>query len=301
MTLLCVRLENSFGVPRITALADTRATIRREDGSYKVLSDTTAKLFAIPIRCHALDNCEPVIGNWSNPYFETTIGLGFSGSCFEALTIIAHLREKLSGLVAPDGGFPKPTGQGLTNFVAQLCGSYFGKHSGDGKPDLFLLVFGFEDDNPWIGRVEWTPEAKLSSKFDWANDGTLEVIGQGHVFKQYAADWRKRIEKHRQRLSEKPVSTTADGHFERDLELSRHYVAERKSTEQEMLDQIDSEFACSIGGVLQRLELAVRNETVVAGFTRDDRVYLDGGRCSATSEHLLTSIPIVEVMGRANR
>lgn len=46
MTLVCVRFEKSFGVPRLTALADTRASSRREDGSFKTISDTTVKLFA---------------------------------------------------------------------------------------------------------------------------------------------------------------------------------------------------------------------------------------------------------------
>lgn len=43
-----------------------------------------------------------------------------------------------------------------------------------------------------------------------------------------------------------------------------------------MLHQIESEFVDSIGGVLQRLELGLEGRKVVAGFTQDDRSYLDG-------------------------
>jgi len=75
MTLVCVRLEESFGVARITALADTRASIHRGDGTFKTVSDTTTKLFAVPVRCYPL-NLAPVIGAWTDPYFETMIGLG---------------------------------------------------------------------------------------------------------------------------------------------------------------------------------------------------------------------------------
>lgn len=64
-----------------------------------------------------------------------------------------------------------------------------------------------------------------------------------------------------------------------------------------MLSQLESEFADSIGGVLQRLELAVYGGRVVAGFTRDDRAYL-GGASSVSPDGLLGPIPIVEKMGR---
>jgi hypothetical protein len=40
----------------------------------------------------------------------------------------------------------------------------------------------------------------------------------------------------------------------------------------------------SIGGVLQRLELSIDNRNVIAGFTRDDRNYMDGSSYSVTPE-----------------
>lgn len=115
--------------------------------------------------------------------------------------------------------------------------------------------------------------------------------------KERASDWRARIQKRRRKISERPAPTTA----ERELEVAHYDVAERKATEEEMLSQIDSDFATSIGGVLQRLELAVCGGRVVAGFTRDDRPYLDGASYSVAVGTLLGPIPILEKMGRQIR
>jgi hypothetical protein len=298
---LSVRLEKSFNVPRITALADTRASIMRSDGSFRTVSDTTQKLFAIPVRCYTADSLAPVVGAWVDPYYETTIGLGFSGSCFEALTIIAHVSQTLSLLAAPNGDQPTPTGEGLVHLIAQLCKSYFNNHSGDGDPKVLFLVFGFDGSRPWIGKVTWSKAKGLERSFAWAADDTLETIGQDGTYQQWAGEWRERIQKHRDKIAGKPASPTEDGRFERDLEVARHDIAERKITEEELLSRIDSEFAQSIGGVLQRLELAVSGDRVFAGFTRDDRSYLDGASYSVTLGTLLGPIPIVEKMGRQIR
>lgn len=298
MTLVCVRLEKSFNVPRITALADTRASIRRQDGSFNTLTDSTQKLFAIPVRCYTADSLTPVVGAWVDPYYETTIGLGFSGSCFEALTIIAHVSQTLSLLAAPNGDQPTPTGEGLVHLIAQLCKSYFNDHSGYGNPYVLFLVFGFDGDRPWIGKVTWSKAKGLERSFTWAADDTLETIGQDALYQQRAQQWRDSIQKHRDEVARKPAAPTEDGRFERDLEVARHDVAERKITEEELLSQIESEFAETIGGVLQRLELAVSGDRVFAGFTRDDRSYLDGASYSVTPGTLLGPIPIVEKMGR---
>lgn len=298
MTLVCVRLEKSFGVNRITALADTRASIRRPDGSFKTVSDTTTKLFAVPVRCYMLNQLTPVVGAWATPYFETTIGLGFSGSCFECLTVVAHISQALSALAAPNGDQPVPVRDGLVNLIGKLCESYFSHHSGDGDPVLLLLAFGFEGSKPWVAKITWRRQEGLQSNTVWADEDTLETIGQDARFQQYASEWRGRIRKHRLGVSSRPASHTDDGAFKRALEVSRHDLAERKIAEEEMLRQIDSEFVDSIGGVLQRLELSIDNRNVIAGFTRDDRNYMDGRSYSVTPETLLGPLPIVEKMGR---
>ncbi|MUT27049.1 MULTISPECIES: hypothetical protein [Mesorhizobium] len=301
MTLVCVRMEESFGVSRITALADTRASIRRDDGSFKTVSDTTTKLFAVPVRCYRIESLSPVVGAWLDPYFETQIGLGFSGSCFEALTVIAHISQSLSALVAPKGDEPLPTRNGLVNLIAKHCETYFGGHSGDGKPILFLLAFGFEDGKPWVAKFTASREDGIKSDAVWADKNTLVTIGQDRLFQKYAGDWRDRIQKHQGQVSARKASSTADGAFEKSLEVARHDVAERKLTEQEMLRQIESEFAESIGGVLQRLELSIYDGQVVSGFTCDDRPYMHGTSCNVTQGTFLGPVPITEKMGRKAR
>ena len=88
------------------------------------------KLFAIPVRCYPLDAITPVLGAWTDSYFGTTIGLGISVSCFEGLTVISHISQSLSALVAPNGDEPVPTRDGLVNLMAKFCKSYFNHHSG---------------------------------------------------------------------------------------------------------------------------------------------------------------------------
>jgi hypothetical protein len=58
------RLAESYSTPRLTALADTRATVPAKDGSRTPVTDTTVKLFAIPVRCYEIDSdtLTPVIG-----------------------------------------------------------------------------------------------------------------------------------------------------------------------------------------------------------------------------------------------
>jgi hypothetical protein len=56
-----------------------------------------------------------------------------------------------------------------------------------------------------------------------------------------------------------------------------------------------------IGGVLQRLELGLDGCRVVAGFTQDDRLYLEGASVSVAKDAELGPIAIVEKMGRKIR
>src|SRR5262249_734372 len=154
-------------------------------------------------------------------------------------------------------------------------------HTGDGDPILLLLVFGYDGDAPWIGKVTYSKSKGVQQTYAWATENTLETVGDSALFRQHADELRRRIEKHRETISKRPVQPTADASFERHFEVENHGLAERKSTEEEMLCQIEADFAKSIGGVLHRLELTVEGGRVVAGFTQDDRKYiLDGASYS---------------------
>ncbi|OQP86045.1 hypothetical protein BTR14_13255 [Rhizobium rhizosphaerae] len=66
-----------------------------------------------------------------------------------------------------------------------------------------------------------------------------------------------------------------------------------------MLLKIASELMESIGVVLQRLELSAHDGQVQAGFTIDDRNYLDGACSSVARDAQLGPAPIVQRMGQA--
>jgi hypothetical protein len=303
MTLVCVRLDESYSTPRWTALADTRATVPATDHSLKTVADTTVKLFAIPVRCYRIDadTLTPVIGAWREPYFETKVGLGFSGHCFEALMIVEHVRRLIGALGTPIEGRPLPCKEGLIHLIAKATENYFASHSGEGNPALQMVLFGFDKDRPWIGKVSWDRRSGLRFEVDWANRDTLIAIGASGAFEQRARDWRRRVQKHKAKIAArraaKPVGDDAD--FAK--EVSGLDVAYKKIVEEEMLAKIDSEFVHEIGGVLQRLELGSDGGKVVAGFTQDDRPYLQGVSVSVAKDALLGPIPIIEKMGRMIR
>ncbi len=302
MTLVCVRFDESYSTPRLTALADTRATVPATDGSRIAVTDTTVKLFAIPVRCYSIapDTLTPVIGAWRDPYFETKIGLGFSGSCFEALTIVAHVMRSLGALGTATADHPLPCKEGLVNLIAKITENYFANHSGQGNPTVRMVVFGFDQSRPWIGKVSWDGKNKIKSQVDWADANTLVCVGDTDAFERPARQWRRRIQKRKASVAAgRPVD--GDMEFDRAEEISRLEMADKKIVEEEMLKQIESELVRGIGGVLQRLELGLDGDQIVAGFTQDDRPYLEGASVSVAKDALLGPIPIVEKMGRKVR
>lgn len=299
MTLVSVRLDSSFGVRRLAALADSRASIRREDGSFKTVSDTTTKLFALPVRCFQLDALTPGTGTWETPYYETQVGLGFSGSCFECLSLVTHLSRAFGALIAPQGDEPTPEAAGLVNLAGTFITDYFHKHSGVGNPIALFLLFGFEGEKPWVAKLTWRLEEGLRQKLEWADGNTLMTIGQDALFEQYASNLRDKVGKHKASVKAKinPKQDRAD----RELLLAQHDVADKKLVEEGALRDIENEFVGSIGGVLQRLELSCQGGIISAGYTRDDQPYIDGSQWSVTTRGALAPIPIVEKMGRQIR
>src|ERR1700688_4456182 len=105
MTIVCCWLDNSYSRKRITAIADARASSSSSKTESTTLNDNTTKLFPTVVNCYALDNLDFQTSTWKDPYFSTEIGLGFAGSCYEALSIIALYQRCVSQLVV-DGATP---------------------------------------------------------------------------------------------------------------------------------------------------------------------------------------------------
>ena len=54
MTIACVWWDESSGLSRITAIADSRAAFEKKKHEWVSLAELTMKLFAIRLRCHEL-------------------------------------------------------------------------------------------------------------------------------------------------------------------------------------------------------------------------------------------------------
>jgi hypothetical protein len=125
-------------------------------------------------------------------------------------------------------------------------------------------------------------------------------VGDTDAFERPARQWRRRIQKRKASVAAgRPVD--GDMEFDRAEEISRLEMADKKIVEEEMLKQIESEFVRGIGGVLQRLELGLDGDQIVAGFTQDDRPNVEGASVSVAKDALLGPTPIVEKMGRKVR
>jgi hypothetical protein len=184
------------------------------------------------------------------------------------------------------------------NSAMSLVSAYFKSHSGDGDPIALFLLFGFEDDKPWIGKITWS-NGQLSDEFSFAQSDTLETIGQDALFVQRTAELRRRIAKHREEAHAKPGRYPDSDTLE--LEVARHELADKKLVEEKMLESVESEYLDTIGGVLQRIELVNNNGNVSVGYTQDDRRYLSETTFSVSTAGALAPIPIVETMGRKAR
>jgi hypothetical protein len=298
MTVVCCWLNNSYGQSRITAIADTRATQRWTDGTYKVLTETTSKLFRVRVRCHDLNGLDLSTGGWTNPYYETEIGIGFAGYCFEAQSIIALVTRALEDLAATDGNQTKPHPAGIVGLAAKVVERFFAGHTNSREQEVDFLIFGYSPLNnlPWLWHVSHRPGAGVTKKELPLGPDDFHVIGSitsSSNFVSSLEELRGRISSHKKGLQ---GQSGPDGAFELDLEVARHEAADKKAIEEEALSKIESEFAHDVGGVLQKMEAYEVGGATAVTFTRDDQSYvLD--RLPMVGANL-GYIPIGERMGR---
>jgi hypothetical protein len=252
MTLVCVWRESSFGIDRLTALADMRIS-RKENGGRATISDLTRKLLPLSICCHETDRLQSVTGSLHSPYQRVEAAIAYSGNVVEAQAIIAHVQQDLSNLIAiqdrPSFDYAK-----LGVWIEQLVARYFEKHANKAGTEVTLIVFGWAEQTPWFHQVSWE-KGKVSRLDGVFDDETLLVVGEDSKFVKIDLDnLRTAISRHKRKLREQ--LTSDDSCFEHELERARHEVAELKSIQQAILDKIFCEANTSIGGPLQKLELA---------------------------------------------
>jgi hypothetical protein len=299
MTLVSVRYDKSFGFPRFSALADSRASSQRKDGSYTSIQDTTTKLFAIPVRCFNVDQLMPPVGLWTSPHYETQVGLGFSGSCFECLSLIALITRCFGHLVAPNNDSLEPQANGLVGLAQELIERYFKNHAKaeDEKhgPKAYFLLFGFEKEKPWLTKISWTPKQKSKIECFQVTDSDLITIGEISTSEQYGKKLLERVKKQSAKIQAKKFEgQDRDAH---EVEIAKLSIAQKKIAENVTLEAIENEYLGSIGGILQRIELCYLNGQVLSAYSQDNTSGITDCLRSVTTEGCLGYVPINELMG----
>jgi hypothetical protein len=298
MTVVCLWLDNSYGRERITLLADTRAAVEEKPGRWKSLDETTTKLFRVPLECHHLDSLDPRTGAWRAPYFQTTIGIGFAGYCFEALTIIAHITRCFSELVAYEGN-ARPVPRNIAESMRAIVERYFAQHQNPASQIVDLVAVGYSaiDGRPWAFKISHTPRKGTTIEALSMGVEDFHVLGSMATddpsFAENIKDLRGRIAEHREKLA---IKRDVQPTFELDLEEARHDLAERKIIEEETRKKIEDVYAHKIGGILQKMEVSHEGEATIISFTRDDRPHLFDKLPLVGKS--LGFIPVIEKMGR---
>ncbi|MEW5424174.1 hypothetical protein HNS03_19835 [Amorphus sp. 3PC139-8] len=257
------------------------------------------KLFRVRIRCHSLDEFDVHTGSWSSPYYETEIGIGYAGFCFEALTVIALITRALEDLAATEGGTPKPEPEGIARLVVAVVDRYFKQHKRAETQSIELFLFGFSaiDLTPWLWKiVHKSGKGTTTAPLPLGSDD-FHVIGNITTSTSYmkkVVELKSWIKKHKEKLRK---GQGEDAHFELQLEKARHESADNKAVEEETLAQIESEFAQGVGGILQKMEAFEVGGRTSISFTRDDRQHILDG-LPAAGRPGLGYVPIGEKMGR---
>lgn len=300
MTVVCCWLDNSYGRNRITLLADSRITSEDQAGKVTVINETTEKLFRLRINCFHLENLDNQTGAYSSPYFETEIGIGFSGYCVEALSIIATITRCLEGLIADSTDKPLPTPKGIVALFYEVISRYFSKHSQSKTQVVDFFVCGYSPTrgNPWLAKIVKRPKKDVS--IEWLNLDQNDFHAIGNIiqvdpkYQTEINELRDRIAKHKATLQSNRDDIEAQ--FEHERESARHDIAQKKTIERKTLSRLYDPFVHGVGGVLQKMEIYQQGQSARVVFTKDNRAYLLDG-LPTVDGHCLGVIPIAENMG----
>jgi hypothetical protein len=301
MTIACIWWDQSDGLRRITAIADSRAAVENNENEWVPLTELTIKLFSIQLRCHDLDaGLDPQRGGaWTNPYHVTEVGIAFAGYCFEALSIIAIVQKCLGSLVTEGSAFT-PYPEKIFNFVSAIADRYLKTHTNPDRQSVQFLVFGFSPNtsSPWLGELRYRKGVKVRNSFhsDFGGEGELFCIGDADICHEIEGGRILRdIRKHAASLSE---GSGSDAKFEYELEKARMDNAERKSIEEMVINKIKSKHAKTVGGSIQKLELyPADGGGAVSAYTEDLNFELSNGLPSLNDEGL-HYVSVNQRMGR---
>jgi hypothetical protein len=295
MTLVCCWVDDSYGRNRITAVADSRAADLRND-EWHPQSDQTVKLFRISVQCHRLDDLDRDTGSWRTPYYRTEVGIGFAGYCFEAMTIITLFIRAMDQLVS-QADEPRPHPDAMARILTRIVTDYFAGHTNREAQHVQFLLFGFWAEQPWIARVGYVPDGPTSvTPVQPLLANQVHAIGDGGAaFTASTQETLDRISKHARDLRQDGGHTD----FEHDLEQAKRRDVAKKVVEENVLAKIESEFARTVGGFLQKLEVYPTGDSAVVAYTRESRSDILDKLPPAGQG--LRYVPIGEQMGRNRR
>ena len=274
MTIVCCWLDQSLSRSRISAVADGRAATKDGD-QWKPITDTTTKLFRVPVGCYELQNLNFQTGAWSNPYYTKEIGLGFAGHCFEALSIVNFFMRAASQLVAVESGSQRPHPENLCAMLVEIADNWFASYSDPKGVHVEFLLFGYSpiDGEPWAGKIV-RPKGKLAALTEWEAIMRPESvfgigdIGQARSFTDNVADIRKRVLKKVNALNTVELERMG---IEPDLESAKLQNADRMVVEDLIGNEVMDEAKATVGGVMQKIEVyPTSNYQGVVSFSRDD-------------------------------
>lgn len=234
---------------RLSAVADSRATRKLPWGALEVVTEHTPKLFAAPVRCFDPSALNLTNSVWTNPYYETVVGLGYTGNCFEALAVVAHIQRCFSQLVADDKTSPLPDSGLLAELAGELLDRFINAHKDKAKLTVRFVMFGWTPDRePWIAKFGWCKGAKDTPVFTAATRAKFIAIGTDPgAARAAAALQRSTANKHKR--------STGPKDFDAELQVALEHLAVSDTVEQAVNSYLKTPHWASIGGRLEKLEI----------------------------------------------
>lgn len=271
MTIICCWLDRSQSIERVVGLADGRASTPRDQTMFDHYVDATPKLFRVPIRCFEFE-IEPGTGLLGSPYYESEIGIGFAGQCFEAMSVIALAQQCLATLVDKVGTGSRPLHAGIVDLVRELSDRFFKTHRHPDRQNIDLIVYGYcpTSGEPMASHITHRSNAATETRSLSLTDSGFHVIGSAggkSDFSETIVKLTKHIERHKISIKKKSF----DDSFEFELEISRHENAKAGAIEKSVLDLVLKDTFGDIGGVLQKLEAFKVKDKTVMSYTSDSQ------------------------------
>lgn len=244
MTLIIAWLDESHGLQRLSAVADSRSSGKTEGGDRAVYTDHTPKLFAVPVHCHRLASLNGV-GAWEAPYHRSVVGLAFTGTCFECLAVKSHIEHVFGQLTQIRDDAEQPSHLGLICLAQQILDRFIKSHAFAEKLTLRFLLFGWTPDGkPWLSKFGWHQGERDDPKTVWASPSVIWAIGTDPDASATAA----RIRRLNSRRMARPGIT--------DLEKALIQCATAAAAEDAVKRVVEMPDFKSVGGYLERLDLS---------------------------------------------